>query len=199
MKPIFSFFSGIIPKTKWVRDDGSFILSTTDIHRRRMVFVSCFALIMTAGYTALQFYHVGLENTAALNLTTGVLGCLFAIIALKVSLWSARPRPYIRFLLLGFSALLWAEIYYAGGITGYHIGILPILPVVAAILLDGRDTVSFTLLNVVIVAAIAVFTYTGGQLPPFEISAKSDILMSAFIIMISVLGCGSAAIMLVQQ
>ncbi|MEM7457869.1 MAG: diguanylate cyclase [Pseudomonadota bacterium] len=199
MNPLFKLFSGIVPKTKWVRDDGSFILSTGDIHRRRMVFVSCFAFIMTAGYTALQFYHIGLENTAWLNLATGTLGCLFAIIALKVSLWSAKPRPYIRFLLLGFSALLWVEIFHAGGVTGYHIGILPILPVVAAILLNARDTVSFTLLNVVIVAGIAAFAYTGGTLPAFAISAQSDTLMSAFIIMISVLGCGAAAIMLVQQ
>lgn len=199
LNPLFSLFSGILPKTKWVRDDGSFILSTEDIHRRRMVFVSCFALIMTAGYTALQFFYVGLENTAWLNLTTGALGCLFAIIALKVSLWSAKPRPYIRFLLLGFSSLLWVEIYYAGGVTGYHIGILPILPVVAAILLNARDTISFTLLNIVIVAGVAGFAFTGGTLPPFAISAQSDTMMSALIIMISVLGCGASAIMLVQQ
>lgn len=190
---------GILPKTHWVRDDGSFILSTDDIHRRRMVFVSVFAFAMTAGYTALQFHQLGVERTGWFNLATGCVGCLFAILAIKVSLWSANPRPYIRTLLLGFSILLWAEIYQSGGVTGYHIGILPILPVVAAILLNTRDTVFFTLLNIVIVIGIAGMAINGSQLPPFDISVQTDIFLSAFIIMISTLGCGAAAIMLVQQ
>lgn len=164
-----------------------------------MVFVSFFAFAMTAGYTALQFYQLGVERTAWFNLATGGIGCLFAVLAIKVSLWSAKPRPYIRTLLLGFSILLWAEIYQSGGVTGYHIGILPILPVVAAILLNTRDTVFFTLLNIVIVIGIAGMAINGSQLPPFDISVQTDIFLSAFIIMISTLGCGAAAIMLVQQ
>lgn len=199
MNRLFSVFSGILPKTKWVRDDGSFILSTDDIHRRRMVFVSLFALVMTAGYTVLQFYQLGVEQTAWFNLATGGFGCLFAILALKVSLWSVRPRPYIRVLLLGFSVLLWAEIFQSGGATGYHIGIMPILPVVAAVLLNTRDTLFFTLLNIVVVFAIAGWAYTGHQLPAFEITPQTDILLSTFIVTISIVGCGTAAVMLVQQ
>ncbi|MEM9571497.1 MAG: GGDEF domain-containing protein [Pseudomonadota bacterium] len=199
MNRFFSLFSGIVPKTKWVRDDGSFILSTEDIHRRRMVMVSLFAFLMTAGYTALQVHQLGVQTTNWLNLGTGIMGCLFAVVALKVSLWSAKPRPYIRFLLLGFSLLLWVEIYQSGGVTGYHIGILPILPVVAAILLNTRDTVFFTLLNIVIVFGIGYVAVSTNHLPIFEISYQSDVLLSSFIIMISTLGCGAAAIMLVQQ
>ena len=164
-----------------------------------MVFVSFFALIMTAGYTALQFQQLGVERTAWFNFATGVLGCLFALLAIKVSLWSARPRPYIRSLLLGFSVLLWAEIYQSGGVTGYHIGILPILPVVAAILLSTRDTIYFTLLNIVITVGIAGMAMNGSHLPAFAISTQTDIILSASIVMISSLGCGAAAIMLVQQ
>lgn len=199
MNRFFSLFSGIVPKTKWVRDDGSFILSTEDIHRRRMVMVSLFAFLMTAGYTALQVHQLGVQTTNWLNLGTGIMGCLFAVVALKVSLWSTKPRPYIRFLLLGFSLLLWVEIFQSGGVTGYHIGILPILPVVAAILLNTRDTVFFTLLNIVIVFGIGYVAVSTSHLPTFEISYQSDVLLSAFIIMISTLGCGAAAIMLVQQ
>ena len=154
---------------------------------------------MTASYTTLQFYQLGVERTAWFNLATGTAGCLFALLAIKVSLWSARPRPYIRNLLLGFSLLLWAEIYQSGGVTGYHIGILPILPVVAAVLLNTRDTIFFTLLNLVIIFGIAGMAANGSQLPAFDISPQTDILLSSFIIMISTLGCGAAAIMLVQQ
>ena len=199
MSRVFSLFGGIVPKTKWVRDDGSFILSTEDIHRRRMVFVSFFALTMTIGYTALQYYKLGLEGTGLFNLATGAIGCVFALIAIKVSLWSKNPRPFIRLLLLGFSMLLWAEIYQSGGVTGYHIGILPILPVVAAILLKTRDTVFFTLLNLVVIAGIGALAYTGHPMPVVAIDPQTHIILSACVIMISTLGCGTTAIMLVQQ
>ena len=164
-----------------------------------MVFVSFFALTMTAGYTALQYYQLGLESSAMFNLVTGALGCLFALFAIKVSLWSDNPRPFIRLLLLGFSILLWAEIYRSGGVTGYHIGILPILPIIAAILLKTRDTIFFTLLNIVVIIAIGAVAYTGQPVPTGTIDPQTDIILSACIIMISTLGCGATAIMLVQQ
>lgn len=199
MKKLFALFGGIFPKTQWVPDDGSLILSTEDIHRRRMIYVSLFAFIMTAGYTALQIHQLGFEQTAWFNLATGLVGCAFALFALKVSLWRKRPEPYIRFLLVGFSALLWAEIYQSGGVTGYHIGILPILPVVAAILLTARDTVMFTVLNMVVVLALAIMAFDGRFVPAFIIPPETDIMMTSFIIVISVMGCGGAAVMLVQQ
>jgi len=196
---ILSLFGSILPKTHWVADDGSFILSTADIHRRRMIFVSFFVLFVTAGYTALQYYHLGYESTGVFNLGTGTIGCLLAIIAIKVSLWSNKPQPYIRFLLLGFSILLWAEIYQSGGVTGYHISILPILPIVAAILLRTRDTIAFTILNLTVITALAGFAYTDTHVPEFAIAPETDILLSAGIVMISTVGCGAAAVMLIQQ
>lgn len=154
---------------------------------------------MTAGYTALQVYQFGFAKSAWLNLGTGVLGCFLSLFALKVSLWRKRPEPYIRLLLMGFSALLWAEIYFAGGVNGYHIGILPLLPVVAAILLTARDTIMFTVLNIVVVAAFAILALQGLYIPVFDISSELNALMTSIIIAISILGCGGAAVMLVQQ
>ena len=199
MKQLIAFLGTLFPKTQWVPDDGSLILSTEDIHRRRMIYVSLFALIMTAGYTGLQVYQFGFAQSGLFNLGTGIAGCLLALFALKVSLWRKRPEPYIRFLLMGFSALLWAEIYYAGGVTGYHIGILPLLPVVAAILLTARDTIMFTVLNVVVVMDFAILAYDGRCLPVFDVTFETSVLMTSIIIAISILGCGGAAVMLVQQ
>jgi diguanylate cyclase (GGDEF)-like protein len=164
-----------------------------------MIYVSLFAFVMTAGYTALQVYQFGFAKSAWLNLGTGVLGCFLSLFALKVSLWRKRPEPYIRLLLMGFSALLWAEIYFAGGVNGYHIGILPLLPVVAAILLTARDTIMFTVLNIVVVAAFAILALQGLYIPVFDISSELNALMTSIIIAISILGCGGAAVMLVQQ
>ena len=187
------------PQTKVVRDDGSFILSTEDIQRRRMVFVSFFGLIMTAAYTALQVYELGLNTTGWLNIATGFVGVIFCLMGLKAAFWRDRPQSIIRILLLAFSALLWAEIGFAGGVTGYHIGILPVLPVIAAILLSARDTIVFTALNLVVVVAIAGLAYTGNYLPTFAIEPRTDLLLSAFIILTAILGCGGAAVTMVHQ
>ena len=199
MKKILTSLGALFPKTQWVPDDGSLILSTEDIHRRRMIYVSLFAFVMTAGYTALQVTQFTFTDSAIFNLVTGTVGCILSLLAIKVSLWSKRPEPYIRVLLMSFSALLWAEIYFAGGVTGYHIGILPLLPVVAAILLTARDTIMFTVLNVVVVAALAILALEGHYIPAFDIPADANVLMTSMIIGISIIGCGGAAVMLVQQ
>ena len=199
MKRLFAPLGALFPKTHWVPDDGSLILSTEDIHRRRMIYVSVFAFVMTAAYTALQVYQFGFTFTSLFNLGTGVVGCLLSLFALTVSLWRRRPEPYIRFLLMCFSALLWAEVYFSGGVSGYHIGILPLLPVVAAILLTARDTIMFTVLNVVVVAALAILSLGESYIPVLEIAPETETLMSGFIVAISIIGCGGAAVMLVQQ
>ncbi len=199
MKRFFVTLGAMYPKTKMVRDDGSFILSTEDIQRRRMVFVSFFGLIMTAGYTALQLHELGLESTGWLNIATGVVGAVFCIMGLHAAFWRERPQQIIRILLLAFSALLWGEIGFAGGVTGYHIGILPVLPVIAAILLSARDTIVFTALNLVVVVAIAGLAYTGSYLPDFAIDPQTDLLLSSFIILTAILGCGGAAVTMVHQ
>ena len=187
------------PATKLVRDDGSFILSTEDIQRRRMVFVAGFGLVMTVIYTILQVIQLGFETTAWFNIATGSVGAAICAAGLKVAFWGERPQPMIRILLLAFTALIWGEIAFSGGITGYHVGILPVLPVIAAILLSARDTILFTALNLLVVCGIAGLAWNVPWLPEFVIDPQTDLLMSSFIILLSVLGCGGAAVTLVLQ
>jgi len=199
LKRFFTLLSAMSPATKLVRDDGSFILSTEDIQRRRMVFVASFGLVMTAIYTLLQVYQLGFESTGLFNIATGIVGVAICGVGLRASLWGERPQPMIRILLLAFSALLWGEIAFSGGVTGYHIGILPVLPVIAAILLSARDTILFTALNLLVVLIIAGLAWNGSWLPQFAIDPQTDLLMSAFIILITIIGCGGAAVTLVLQ
>ena len=105
----------------------------------------------------------------------------------------------VRILLLAFSALVWGEIAFAGGVTGYHIGILPVLPVIAAILLSARDTILFTALNLVVVIGITGLAYSGSYLPDFVIDPTTDLLMSSFMILLAIFACGGAAVTLVMQ
>lgn len=196
---LFNLLGAIFPKTRWVPDDGSFILSSDDVQRRRMVMVSLFAVIMAGCYTALQITQLNAPGAVWFDLISCVVICTVSVATMLVAIWGQKPEPYIRLLLIGFSALLWAEIAFSGGVTGYHVGMLPILPVVAAIILTTRDTIMLTFLNLVVVLAIAYLGMTGKFLPEFTISPQNDILMSSFIIVISILGCGGAAIMLIQQ
>lgn len=191
--------SSIFPKTRWVPDDGSIILSTEDIQRRRMIMVSFFTLFIALGYSALQIFEFWVDQSQWLGLVMCIIVTCLSVLALLGAVWSARPSPQMRYLLLGFSAVLWVEIFYAGGVTGYHIGILPLLPIVAAILLTTRDTILLTILNLIVVTTIAYLAYHGQYVPAFTISPENDIIMSSFIIITCILGCGTAAIMLIQQ
>ncbi len=187
------------PSTKLVKDDGSFILSTEDIQRRRVVFVAGFGLVMTVMYTVLQVVLLGFDTTGLFNIATGVVGAAICALGLKFALFAERPQPMVRILLLAFAALIWGEIAFSGGITGYHVGILPVLPVIAAILLSARDTILFTALNLLIVLGISGLGYAGSYLPAFSISAETDLMMSSFMIVLAILGCGGAAVTLVLQ
>ncbi len=199
MKRFLTLLGAMSPATKLVRDDGSFILSTEDIQRRRMVFVASFGMIMTVIYTALQVFQLGFDSTGLFNIATGTVGVLICAVGLKVSVWGDRPQATMRILLLAFSALIWGEIAFAGGISGYHVGILPVLPVIAAILLSARDTILFTALNILVVLGIAGLAFNGAFLPEFSIDPQTDLLMSAFMVLIAILGCGGAAVTLVLQ
>nr|WP_156780858.1 GGDEF domain-containing protein [Hyphomonas sp. Mor2] len=199
MKRFFTLLGAMSPSTKLVRDDGSFILSTEDIQRRRMVFVAGFGLVMTVMYTVLQVFLLGFDSTALFNMATGIVGAAICALGLRFALFSERPQPMIRILLLAFSALVWGEIALAGGISGYHVGILPVLPVIAAILLSARDTILFTALNLLVVLGIAGLAYSGSYLPAFTIAPETDLLMSSFMIILAILGCGGAAVTLVLQ
>ncbi len=199
LKHLFDKFGSLFPQTRLVADDGSVILSMEDIHRKRMAAIAAFGLIVTFGYTILQITQLGFERTAWFNIATGTVGCIICSLALKFSLWGERPEPLIRMLLLCFSAMIWAEIAFSGGVTGYHIGILPVLPVVSALLLNTRDTILFTTLNLLVVVGIAVMGYGQNMLPTFSISTETDLLLSTFMILVSVIGCGGAAIVMVHQ
>lgn len=199
MKRFLTLLGAMSPATKLVRDDGSFILSTEDIQRRRMVFVASFGMVMTVIYTALQVFQLGFDSTGLFNIATGTVGVLICAVGLKVSVWGDRPQATMRILLLAFSALIWGEIAFAGGISGYHVGILPVLPVIAAILLSARDTILFTALNILVVLGIAGLAFNGAFLPEFSIDPQTDLLMSAFMVLIAILGCGGAAVTLVLQ
>ncbi|MEM9845671.1 MAG: GGDEF domain-containing protein, partial [Pseudomonadota bacterium] len=195
----FRFLGYIFPKTRWVPDDGSFILSSEDIQRRRMIMVSMFTVAMAGAYTALQISQWTEQSSPWISLATCGILSLLSIAALIATIWGAKPEPYVRLLLIGFSTILWTEIFFSGGVAGYHVGILPILPIIAAILLTTKDTVLLTILNLIVVVVIAYVALDGEHMPTFSITAEGDIVMSAFIIVLSVLGCGGAAIMLVQQ
>ncbi|MCR9224829.1 MAG: diguanylate cyclase [Hyphomonas sp.] len=199
MKRFFTLLGAMSPSTKLVRDDGSFILSTEDIQRRRMVFVSSFGLVMTVMYTILQVVLLGFDSTGLFNVATGVVGAAICGLGLRFSLFGERPQPMIRILLLAFSVLIWGEIAFSGGITGYHVGILPVLPVIAAILLSARDTILFTTLNLLVVLGISGLAYSGSYLPDFAIVPETDLMMSSFMIILAILGCGGAAVTLVLQ
>ena len=189
----------IFPKTQWVTDDGSIILSTEDIRRRRMVLVCFFIVTSAIGYTALQMHQLGTFGPMWLSLGTCALLCTLSVAALLAAIWSKKPEPQMRLLVLALSGVFWLEILYAGGVSGYHVAILPIVPIIGSILLTLRDTVVLTIINLIAVAVISLVAYHGEYLPAFAISRESDILLSGVIVGISVLVCGSAAIMLIQQ
>jgi len=189
----------LLPDTKLVPDDGTVILSIEDIHRHRMVLVGLFGLITTTVYTCLQIVLIGFGDTGFLSILTGLVGITACVIALKVSLWGDAPEPYIRWLLIIFSTLLWVEVAFSGGVTGYHAAIFPVLPVIGALLMRTRSTIIYTSMNLAVILGVAWLGYATELLPTFSLGADMTLIMSTVTLLIAVLGCGGCAIVMSHQ
>lgn len=196
---LFYRIGALLPPTRIIPDDGTVILSMEDIHRRRLAYIAAFGVAAILIYTTLQIYHLGLSGTGFFNLATGFVGVAICGYGLWMALWGERPEPFIRVLLLALSALLWAEVFVSGGITGYHAAIFPLLPSVGALLLSSRDTLLYIALNLLVLLAIAGLGFGTTLIPASDASPSTILLMTTIMLGIAVLTCGGVAWVMAHQ
>ena len=196
---LFYRIGALLPPTRIIPDDGTVILSMEDIHRRRLAYIATFGVAAILIYTVLQIYHFSFSGTGFFNLATGFVGAAICGYGLWMALWGERPEPFIRVLLLALSALLWAEVFVSGGITGYHAAIFPLLPSVGALLLSSRDTLLYIALNLLVLLAIAGLGFGTTLIPASEASPSTILLMTTIMLGIAVLTCGGVAWVMAHQ
>lgn len=196
---LISWISEKLPETRLVPDDGTVILSIEDVHRRRLAAISLFGVITTLIFTPLQIQTLGFETTGLFNLVSGFFALAISAYALWTALWGEKLEPFIRFGLVCFAAIIWAEVILSGGITGYHAVMFPVMPVVGALLLRSKDTVLYTLLNLVAMLAIAGLSYSTNIIAPFVIADDMNIIMTLSMLAITVLACAGAAFFMAHQ
>jgi diguanylate cyclase (GGDEF)-like protein len=182
-----------------VPDDGTVILSIDDVHRRRLAAISLFGVFTTLIFTPLQIQTLGFETTGPFNLASGVIALAISGYALWTALWGEKAEPFIRFGLVCFAAIIWAEVILSGGITGYHAVMFPVLPVVGALLLRSRDTILFTLLNLLAMLAIAGLSFSTDFIQPLVVADSLNIIMTLSMLAITVLACAGAAFFMAHQ
>lgn len=199
LNKLISWISYKFPETRLVPDDGTVILSIEDVHRRRLAAISLFGVVATLFFTPLQIQTLGFETTGLFNLASGIIALAISGFALWTALWGEKPEPFIRFGLVCFAAIIWAEVILSGGITGYHAVMFPVLPVVGALLLRSKDTVLFTLLNLLAMLAIAGLSFSTDFIQPLVVAESLNIVMTLSMLAITVLACAGAAFFMAHQ
>ena len=189
----------LLPATRLRASDDTSILSMQDIHRHRLILISAFGLVVSLAFTAFQVLAFEFSGTAFENMVTGAIGGFICIFGITTGLWRDQIQRTCRILVLIFSAVIWYEIAISGGVTGYHALILPVLPVIAAMLLQSKDTILFTVLNLLVIAIIAGLRYGTNVLPPFEVAPETGVALTITMLIIAVVGCATGAFTMAHQ
>ncbi|MEM8616109.1 MAG: GGDEF domain-containing protein [Pseudomonadota bacterium] len=187
------------PSQRVQLDDGSVILSLDDVHRRRMLMISLLAFAATVAVTIAQLIFVGFSQSGPFNITTATFALLICVFGFHTACFSEKTGLSIWISILAFAGLLWAEVAMGGGLTGYHAPILPVLALIAALLMNTRDTLIFMLLNLAATAALAYLTLGTELLPAFTIEPQNDTIMSGIMLATVIAGCGGTAVMMSHQ
>ncbi len=190
-------FRDYFPTTRIVVDDGTRILSRSDIHRRRLVMLAAFGAVLMFGFTLTQIVLLRFDTAAVARMAAGGFATGLCLYGVWLGLWGEHYENKLRFLLVIFSALAWLEVVLSGGISGYNAAILPIFPVVAALLLKTRDAVLFTGMHLVVIIVIAGL---GIEIfPVLNFAPKTGLVLSVMMIMVGVTVSASSALYMAHQ
>ena len=199
MKMLLEQIWKLIPPTQIGSAQDDAIMSTEEIHRRRLALVSGFGLLATAGITIAHIFLLPFDLAASTTIAASLLGFAICSYSLYMGLWGEVEERMLRVLLVIFSAITWLEVFLAGGITGYNAAILPVFPVVAALLLRARDAVLFTVMHMLVIFVIAGLYHS--QNLPFALSADSqpNLPIAVAILLVTVVACAGGALYMAFQ
>ncbi|MCF6328609.1 MAG: GGDEF domain-containing protein [Henriciella sp.] len=188
-----------IPAIRIQANSSAGIMAPGEILRRRIVMMSVFGFVAALGFTLLQIAFFGFSQSALPRIATGILGSALCTYGIWLGLWSEKYENSLRFLLLIFSALVWTEVFLSGGITSYNAAILPIFPVVAALLLKPKDALLFTGLHIAVIVVIAHLDPSASLLPILPELQEPTLAVSVAMLMAAVIVCAGSALYMAHQ
>lgn len=136
-------------------------------------------LVFIANFILMVIQYALLGDAAFVGLIVGCIVALFCLVGCLAIHFNKHPFLMFRLALYaGLIAVLF-EIYHSGGLTGYYVHILPVLPVVCALVFGSRETLFF---SAALFIGIGGLYGAEGSLPVFKLSDGTHVMATTVII-----------------
>ena len=170
------------------------LLSRRNRLRQRLMRLYVFAGIVNLVIGVSQSFALGAAAMFGLYVCVIItIGCLVGFLSTYYS-WHQVMVARINLYLV--AVLLFAEIYYSGGLAGYAAPVLVLLPLLCAFVLNTRDTIMYT---VVCMLGVGILFFSNETIPTYEVDASKFFIGSGLTIFLVFAAAGFFALMLARD
>ena len=170
------------------------LLSRRNRLRQRLMRLYVFAGIVNLVIGVSQSFALGAAAMFGLYVCGVItIGCLVGFLCTYYS-WHQVMVARINLYLV--AVLLFAEIYYSGGLAGYVAPVLVLLPLLCAFVLNTRDTIMYT---VVCMLGVGILFFSNETIPTYEVDASKFFIGSGLTIFLVFAAAGFFALMLARD
>lgn len=156
MKHLLDRLFEFLPETRLQPKDGSKIMTLEDVHRRRVIQFFGMGFLLAMVMTLYQLIFVPQTHASFPAMAMTGFACLGCLYGLCIGLWNKHPQNALRMLMVLFLVFTGLTLLFSGGLTKYNVAIVPVLPVMAAMILSPRDAMFLAALHALMVIAIAI-------------------------------------------
>lgn len=189
-----------LPETRIETDMHNGIMSHRDLHRRRIGAIFGAGAVVCLIFVVARYSFSPLDSAAIADIATGSIAAVMCIYAVWLALWAKHYDNSLRLILLLFSALAWCELILSGGIGAPSAAIIPVIPVVAALLLKPKDAITLAGLHIAVLVLVAYLFVGRPLIPALDISVdQAPTLMLSMAIIAITASAGSALYMAYQN
>ena len=191
-------FSGV-PGHRLLAQDGNLILSIEDVRRRRLAMASLFLAYVGIVYSFSKFslFDVSIGNPLVLlHIPFGAMLCAFGLWS---SLWHENIKWDAFKFVAGLSAIFWFEAFFTGSYRGYYAIVVPIIPLLGALMLTSRGTLVITFINLALVFVMATRSDISGAIFAISNGHIVSASLSLTLIALAMICCAAGAFMMAHQ
>ncbi len=152
-----------LPQTQIETDMHSGIMSRSDLHRRRITAIFGAGALTAVIFVLARSLVSEMTTNVFVDIASGSVAAALCLYAVWLSLWATQYENSLRLILLLFSVLVWCEMALSGGVGAPSAAIIPVIPVIAALLLRPRDAITLAGLHIAVLILVA-YLYAGKPL-----------------------------------
>lgn len=177
-----------------INSGATHYLSRRHRQRQRLMRLYVFAMIVNLVIGMSQGITLGTSATVGLIvcavITVGCIGGFLCAYYQWHCVMAARGSLYLTSLSLS------VEIALSGGLSGYVAPILVLMPLMCALVLGTRDTITFTLFSIM---GVGILFLNHASLPTYVLDPDTFFISSSITIVWAMVGAGFVALMLVRD